>query len=325
MLKKVVYSLEGFEFIGVLATLAAGVIFFHYGAALDRLMGQENYHWRMFAVIVGIYARFIPYAIAFGALVVFGVSLRMRRRSKDALKQFVYGLRIFLAYCLLLIVFRVVNFYVPVLHPGIDDAVIQRIDAFIFGNQVSYLLQPMASHWLTDLLTGAYVSWFWLLFATIALMLVKRREAASEYLLATLLAFYVGYVCYVFVPVIGPGYTLHYAVQLGDIAPTFTLSRLQISRDCFPSLHTATTVLMVIYVARFARKWLLAYIPMAVLIIFATLYLRIHYGTDDLAGMLLAVLVSMVTPRLHGWWEVRRRMALPYKHDESQDIARLTT
>jgi membrane-associated phospholipid phosphatase len=306
MYRRLAYKFEMFEWIGILATIAAGYIFFRYGGALDHLMGEPNYHWHMFEVIVGIYARFVPYAVVFGAFVIFGMSLMMRRRSKDAVKRFAYGLRIFLAYCLLLIVFRVVNFYVPVLHPGLDDVDIQHMDRLIFGNQVSYILQPLASRWLTDLLTGAYVSWFWLLFATIALLVLKSRKAASEYLLATLIAFYVGYICYVFVPVIGPGYTLHYSVNLGDIAPTFTLDTLGISRDCFPSLHTATTVLMVIYVARFARKWLFAYIPLAVLIIFATLYLRIHYGTDDLAGILLAVILSLLAPRLHRWWDSRR-------------------
>lgn len=307
MMKRLVYRLEAFEWIGLFATIVAAVIFFVYAHALDRLVGESNYHWHIVGEIVGIYARFIPYAVLFGALVIFGVSMIMRRRSKEALLRFTFGLRVFLAYCLLLIVFRVVNFYVPVLHPGIDDSVIQKADHFIFGNQVSYILEPLANHFLTDVLTGAYVSWFWLLFATIALMLLKSREAASEYILATLIAFYVGYIFYVIVPVIGPGYTLHYGVNLGDIAPTFTENRLEISRDCFPSLHTATSVLMVIYVARFARKWLMAYIPMAILIIFATLYLRIHYGTDDLAGILLAILVSLSVPHLHRWWERHRQ------------------
>jgi membrane-associated phospholipid phosphatase len=301
-----IQKLELFEWIGGLASIAALVIFFAYGHALDLMVGQPGYHWHMFAVVVGIYARFVPYAIVIGGVLLVGASFLLRQRSKDIFKRFFFALRIFLAYCILLIVFRVVNFYVPVLHPGLDDSVIQHIDQTIFGNQVSYILQPLARHWLTYLLTGAYVSWFWLLFATIALLMVQGRRAASEYLFATLIAFYVGYVCYVFVPVIGPGYTLHYSIQLGAIAPTYTVHRLLISRDCFPSLHTATSVLMVIYVGKYARKWLFAYVPLAAIIIFATLYLRIHYGTDDIAGIILAVMIACLAPFAYRWWERRR-------------------
>jgi membrane-associated phospholipid phosphatase len=214
----------------------------------------------------------------------------------------------------LLIVFRIVNFYVQVLHPGIMDEWAQNIDAHIFfGKQVSEWLEPISNKWLTHLLTGAYVSWFWLLFATIALLLYRGKQAVKEYVFASLLAFYVGYVCYVLVPIIGPGYTLHYSVALHDIAPVYTNDRLFIARDCFPSLHTAISVIMGIFVWRYQRKWSLFYIPWLTLIVFATLYLRFHYGIDDIAGTRLGVFASCLSPPLvrkyERWKESRRRVS----------------
>jgi len=301
-----VYRLELFEWMGIVASIAAGVLFFAKGQALDAYVGQPGYHWHMLFVVVQIYAHFVPYAIAAGAVLVIGISLYLRRGQRLAVQRFIYAARVFLAYCLLLIVFRVVNFYVPVLTPGLRDSAIQRMDAYLFGKQVSDWLTPLASKPLTYLLTGAYVSWFWLLFATIAVLTIKHRQAASEYVFATLLAFYMGYICYVLIPVIGPGYTLHNAVALGAIAPTFTTDTRLIARDCFPSLHTATSVLMCIYVYRFQRRWLYFYAPMASLIIFATLYLRIHYGMDDIAGAAMAVVVSQFTPVVFRRWQQKR-------------------
>ncbi|MCL6444878.1 MAG: phosphatase PAP2 family protein [Alicyclobacillus sp.] len=288
--------LELFEWVGLLASCAAIWVFVSYAPALDARMGQPGYHWDILRVVAGIYGRFIPWAIVVGAAIVSIAAYWLRMRRAEAFQRFGFGLRVFLAYCILLIVFRVVNFYVPVIHPGIRDATLQRIDrTLLFGREAADWLAPLASKWLTAVATGAYVSWFWLLFATIAILVIVNRDAATEYVFASLVAFYLGYVGYVLVPVIGPGYTLHEPV-LGDIAPVFTTHRLLIPRDCFPSLHTAISVMMVIYIWRYQRRWSWFYIPMALLIIFATLYLRFHYFTDDLAGASMAFVVAQFAP-----------------------------
>jgi membrane-associated phospholipid phosphatase len=304
-------KLERFEVIGAIASILAMGIFFHYASALDKLAGEPGYHWHMLYMVAGIYARFIPWAIGVGLVIVLFIARVLRRRSDLVWRRFVFALRIFLAYCLLLIVFRVVNFYVPVLHPGIRDDAIQHVDASLFfGQQVSQWLEPIVTPWLTHIMTAAYMAWFWLLFATILLLVFRSEQVAAEYVLASLVAFYTGYVCYVLIPVIGPGYTIHYAVHVGDIAPQFTTERLLIARDCFPSLHTAISTLMVIYVWRYRKAWSVVYIPMAVLIVFATLYLRFHYGLDDIAGIALGIVAASVAPVLQHGWKSRQRFGI---------------
>ncbi len=303
-------NVELFEWMGIAASVAAAWIFFVYGRRLDELVGVPHYHWQVVWMISGIYLHFVPWALLVGTVLLVAWWKLSGAQQGKRLTSYLFAVRVFFAYCLLLIVFRIVNFYVPVLHPGIQDPVLQRMDSTLFGGrQVGEWLQPLVHPWLTHLLTGAYVSWFWLLFATVALLITARKRAVSEYVFASLLTFYIGYVCYVMVPVIGPGYTYHFAVPVGDIAPQFTLNRLTVARDCFPSLHTALSVLMVIYVWRYRRPWAVLYIPLACLIIFATLYLRFHYGSDDIAGAVLGVAISVMAPKLHNaWlrWRVRR-------------------
>jgi membrane-associated phospholipid phosphatase len=301
---------ELFEVIGILASMAAVWLFFADAPRLDRLFGQPGYHWQVVLEIASIYGHFIPWAVMVGGGLVAIVAWRLRLRSGQAFARFLYALRVFLSYCALLMVFRIVNFYVPVLHPGLRDSVIQEMDRFLlFGRVGAEWLQPLVHPWLTHILTGCYVSWFWLLFVTILLMLADSRRAVAEYVLASLVTFYIGYFCYVLVPVVGPGYTMHFTTAVGDIAPTFTSNRLPLPRDCFPSLHTAISVLMVIYVWRFRRRWTWFYLPFAALIIFSTLYLRMHYFTDDLAGVALATVVSLIAPGwAKAWARWRQRM-----------------
>ncbi|WP_026961286.1 phosphatase PAP2 family protein [Alicyclobacillus herbarius] len=311
-------SLELYEVIGLVASIPALCLFFVKGAALDQLEGSRGYHWQVVLQILSIYGRFIPWALLVGGLLTALAAWWLRVGGRQALARFRYGLRIFLSYCALLVVFRIINFYVPVLHPGLRDPVIQTMDkALLFGRVGSQWLDPLVRPWLTHLMTVCYVSWFWLLFLTILLMLTHSRRAAAEYVLTSLAAFYMGYVCYILVPVVGPGYTMHFSHTVGDIAPVFTTHRLTIPRDCFPSLHTAISLVMVIYVWRFRRRWAWFYSPFAALIIFSTLYLRMHYFTDDLTGAALAVSVSLMAPGWAAAWERLRLRHQPRSHRAS--------
>ncbi|MCL6637125.1 MAG: phosphatase PAP2 family protein [Alicyclobacillus sp.] len=300
-------ALELFEWLGAAATAAALVIFWRYAGALDQLAGVPGYHWRVVGLIAGIYGRFIPCAVAVTAGLIALVSWRMQSsRRGQVWRRYGYALRLFLPYCALLIVFRIVNFYVPVLHPGLRDAALQQLDAHWFGKQIAQWLVPYVNPWLTHLATAAYVSWFWLLFFTLLMLALTQPDVAAEYVLASLLAFYTGYVCYVLVPVVGPGYTLTGLPPVGDIAPRPQADLTWVARDCFPSLHTALTVIMTLYIGRCRKHWLWLYVPWGAFIVGATLYLRFHYGWDDVAGAALGVVMSYVAPAFQAWWRPAR-------------------
>lgn len=142
-------------------------------------------------------------------------------------------------------------------------------------------------------------------------LVIKDKSHASEYVFASLVTFYLGYIGYVLVPVVGPGYTVHFAAHVGDIAPQFTTNTRTIARDCFPSLHTALSVLMTIYIWRYRPRLGVVYTILTGLIIVATVYLRFHYLLDDLAGLTLAFAVSWAAPGVFGLWERIRRPKSP--------------
>ena len=77
------------------------------------------------------------------------------------------------------------------------------------------------------------------------------------------------------------------------------------ARDTYPSGHVTVAVVTIWFTLRH-RLWLaLISVPQALAVIFSTLYLRYHYVTDVVAGLVLGVLVIFL-----GWWidrAVRRR------------------
>ena len=171
------------------------------------------------------------------------------------------------------------------------------------------------------------------------LYLQGRMREFRTFLLAFVVAGYVGYVGYVIVPVIGPAfyYSGLYEVDLAtgrgvdrlgetrsedkDDATSFYLlaQRLsdkssyggQIPRNCYPSLHTAWGVILLIFSWRYLRKLFYVFLVPLILLIAATSYLRWHYVTDVVAGAFLAMFMSTVTSWFEQFWERLRGVEVP--------------
>jgi membrane-associated phospholipid phosphatase len=71
--------------------------------------------------------------------------------------------------------------------------------------------------------------------------------------------------------------------------------------DAFPSGHTMVTVFCLIVAYRESRKLYRAWLPIAVLLIAATIYCRFHYVVDVIAGLGLAFVALPVGERLYDW------------------------
>jgi membrane-associated phospholipid phosphatase len=107
-----------------------------------------------------------------------------------------------------------------------------------------------------------------------------------------MVSFYLGYCCYILLPVSGPLSMLPPAAP-GFIESTtiyaFLEANFRYVGDCFPSLHTANPWLMVWTGRRGFPRWLLlASCLVCCGITLSTMVLRLHYGVDVLAGLLWA-------------------------------------
>ncbi|MBL0386780.1 inositol phosphorylceramide synthase [Tumebacillus sp. ITR2] len=322
-----VRKLELYEVIGILVSLLCVIGFFALGDEIDAKQGEPGWHWVPLSWIWAIYRDFIPKALGYALL---GLGLlgwfRESRREKSSWKvawkpglkwgvgQTLRVARFGLPFCVLLIIYRALDFYIPLFSPIDRDGWLLHIDAWMFGVQPSIWLEPLIRPWLTDYLSFVYMIWFPMIFFTLLLMMLKSRQAVSGYVAAALFAFYVGYVSYTIVPAIGPLYSLAdtYTTSLsgGGItemqrAVVTSQQDMNISRDCFPSLHTAISCVMLYFVWTYRRKWMWLYGPLVVSILISTVYLRYHYVIDVIAGIGLATLTCWLGRRGTAWWQER--------------------
>ena len=196
------------------------------------------------------------------------------------------------------------------LQPDIDPLLI-RIDFFIFGVHPTIWMEQWITPWFTDVMSLAYVSYYFLPVIFIVTLYLKNRMLEfDEAMFILAFGYYVSFIGYILFPAIGPRYALThlYSVPLeGSFLTDFVRDVLNAlehnKRDCMPSGHTQI-VLMILYLARrYGKVLFYVFFPIICGLILSTVYLRYHYIVDLFAGVAFAAGCIFVGPRLYRWWQ----------------------
>ena len=237
-------------------------------------------------------------------------------------------LRDFLPFVALIVIYENLLPLIGRIRPVLYDELAFRADLALFG--------ATPSTWLAPLFTRARSEWFAFFYLGLfALPIVSggllylggRRRDFREFMLTFTLAGLVGFVGYLALPVVGPRYYLHERIPLGlgsneagVLETSFSALAARANelhagfgraRNCFPSLHTAWGLIVLVFAYR-QMRWLffLYLVPVGSLLI-ATIYLRFHYAVDLVAGALLALLLCALAPRLARRFPVAEPKAAP--------------
>jgi len=182
------------------------------------------------------------------------------------------------------------------------DAFLIGLDQKLFGFQASVALQRFISPALTSWMKFSY-GMHLLYIPLVAGILYARRphDRFRNMMCGLVMVCLFGFLGYLFVPAVGPMFSLQsqYTVPLiqhsaliGQQAAFMDFARIQ--RDAFPSMHVAISFLVWLYAAWNSRRlgWLLS--PLIVSLWVSTVYLRYHYLTDCVAGLILAPLCFLL-------------------------------
>lgn len=136
---------------------------------------------------------------------------------------------------------------------------------------------------------------FLLVFPLLAYLALEKPRPLREILFSYTFNYVLGLVCYVLIIAYGPRNMMPELVDalLYETWPEYQYLTRQVNRNTnvFPSLHTSLAVTVAILAYR-TREQYPAWLPiagvLAVSVAISTMYLGIHWGTDVLAGLVLA-------------------------------------
>jgi membrane-associated phospholipid phosphatase len=209
----------------------------------------------------------------------------------------------------IVLIYQSLGDLIQYLHPDIDPVLI-RIDFFIFGVHPTVWIERWIVPWLTDLLSLAYASYYFLpIVLGVTLYLKNPRRDFELTIFVLLLGYYLSYIGYILFPAIGPRFTLVHLQTVpleGSVITDFIRDTLNTwehnKRDCMPSGHTQVAVMVLFLSYRYRRLLFYILLPIATGLILSTVYHRYHYVIDLFAGASLAVVCILIGPRLYKAW-----------------------
>ena len=195
------------------------------------------------------------------------------------------------------------------------DWLLASIDKFLFlGEQPSFLLEKFISPFLTEYMNFSYGFYIFLFPIILGLFYFQRKYQAFYSLRrALIIAIMISFAFYLAVPAVGPYIVFEdfYSIELqGGYITQATQKLLDLflyNRGEFPSLHVALSAIILFFSYKYSRKLFIFYLPLIPSLWFATLYLRLHYFVDIIAGFLLAFFAIWLSLKIQNSDKVKRK------------------
>lgn len=227
-----------------------------------------------------------------------------------------------------LLTFKQLYFIIaPVREIIIDDFLI-KLDLAILGVNPTVELHKIATSLLTEILQIIYATFFFLpVLVAIDLIRSGKQEEFNFLSFIVVYGFVLSFIGYFLFPAIGPRFTIHnffatdtelpgvavtnyirYVINSAEgIIPGHPDPASIVQRDAFPSGHTQLTLVTMFYAIKFRSKTVIWLIPVGILLIFSTVYLRYHYFVDLIGGLVFMLLtISTGKYIYYGWQNFRK-------------------
>jgi membrane-associated phospholipid phosphatase len=277
------------------------------------------FHWLTFFFLLGltlvsiIFHGQIPkwqflllnYLFLLGLLLLLNLSLVRGEGGKA--KRFLFY---FSPILFVILIYESLGNLIQHLRPDIDPWLI-HIDFLIFGVHPTLWMEQWVVPWLTDLMSIAYGSYYFIPVSLITVLYFRDKLPELERSIFILLfGYYASFIGYILFPAIGPRFTMAhlYSVPLeGSFLTDVVRDVLNLlehnKRDCMPSGHTQM-VLMTLSLAYRDEKVLFCILfPLVCALILSTVYLRYHYVIDLIVGGGFAIGCLVIGPRLFEAWK----------------------
>ncbi len=286
-----------------------------YGVALVAIMATTG-HWTFTSTM---HRRFLDVFLVLALLVLLRDFLRARREHRSftqsvrrALPPAMLVIRDFVPFLIGLAFYETLHDLTPLIRHDVVDPALIAIDRRVLGVDAAVWMGHFGSPWLTRVMVFCYLSYFFSPAILASLIYWSgRRQLFRDFLVSLCVVTLLGYTGYLLVPAVGP--YLYQAELFPDRLPGGGLSSTEsvilhidalkgYARDCFPSLHTAHTTVVLAFAWRYSRAAFAFYLPIALGLYVSTIYLRMHYAVDVLAGFGVAAVAVAIGPRLERWW-----------------------
>ena len=209
--------------------------------------------------------------------------------------QMITWIRSFLPFALLSYWYPETYYFNDFIFPNLDQYFIAA-DQFLFGCQPSLeFCRLMPQAWFSELMYFGYFSYYFIFFGTALWCFIKQKELAGKAVFIFTCSFYLYYFVFAVLPVVGPQF--YYQAPLNEVPDGyFFCDLMRFLQDtgekptgAFPSSHVGITFTVVIFIFQHCRHLLKYVLPLFIILVLSTVYIKAHYVIDVIGGFVSVV------------------------------------
>jgi membrane-associated phospholipid phosphatase len=182
-----------------------------------------------------------------------------------------------------------------------------RISSFeqkFFGFQPSLeFCSLVPNRWFNELMHLGYFSYYLMTFFVCLVVYLKARNDYNYVMFIILNSFYLYYLFFIIFPVVGPQFYFPYPQSA--IPEAYVFGKLieiikqlgETPTGAFPSSHVGMALVFLYLGKQYSKILFTVMLPFAVLLTFATVYIKAHYLIDVIGGIISAPIVYLVSVR----------------------------
>lgn len=182
------------------------------------------------------------------------------------------------------------------------DHIFVAADQCMFGCQPSLEFSKAIPYaWFSELMNISYLSYFIMIMGTSFYFFFTNRPVAQKVAFVILNSFLIYYIMFIILPVMGPQFYFPYPDN--SIPESGIFRRLMIMvqdmgeqpTGAFPSSHVGICLINLTLLYKYARKGFYLLLPLGILLICSTVYIKAHYLIDVVAGFVTAPIVYWIS------------------------------
>ena len=245
---------------------------------------------------------FIYFGIRIGVVLCIISSAWLHNKNKSPVVRLI---RYFLPFVLLSYWYPETYYFNNFIFDHLDYRFVQA-DQSLFGCQPSLEFSkhiPWA--WFSELMYFGYFSYYFIFFGTAIWCYFFRKELLDKAIFVFVCSFYLFYIVFVIFPVVGPQF--HFIWPLNEVPDGYFFCKLmrflqsigEKPTGAFPSSHVGITLTVVIFVALHCRTLLKYVLPLFIILIMSTVYIKAHYLVDVIGGIASVIIIYPLVNMLY--------------------------
>ncbi|NVK53512.1 MAG: phosphatase PAP2 family protein [Flavobacteriaceae bacterium] len=179
------------------------------------------------------------------------------------------------------------------------DQIFIDLDQWLFGFQPSIQFSEYINNsWFTELMYFAYFSFYFIILGFVIAMLFKRKVLFIESIFKVTFSLLFFYFIFAIFPSAGPQF---YFDLPNKSAPTngyifqeimhIIQENAEQPTGAFPSSHVGVTIVILLLARKKLPLFFNISLPLSILLVLSTVYIKAHYAVDAIFGLLIAPIV----------------------------------